>query len=90
MSRLITRPQVALALLLASAAPAVAQQPAQPASQAPKKTPDPNEIVCEKQHDTGSRLTMHKVCMTRSEWAEQRRLNRQDIEKIQVQRPMSN
>ena len=81
----------ALALLLASAAPAVAQQPSpQPASQSPKKAPDPNEIVCEKQHDTGSRLMMHKVCMTRFEWAEQRRLNRQDIEKIQVQRPMSN
>ena len=89
MSSMITAAQVVLAL--ASAAPAVAQQPpAQPASQAPKKTADPNEIVCEKQHDTGSRLMMHKVCMTRSEWAEQRRLNRQDIEKLQLQRPMSN
>jgi invasion protein IalB len=81
----------ALAALLASSAPAVAQQPAQARPQGEvKKASDPNEIVCEKQHDTGSRLMMHKVCMTRSQWSEQRRLDRQDIEKVQVLRPMAN
>jgi hypothetical protein len=54
----------------------------------PKKAADPNEVVCEKQQDVSSRLVFHKVCMTRSEWNEQRRLDRQEIDKAQVQRPM--
>lgn len=53
-----------------------------------KKAPDPNEVVCEKQHEIGSRIVTKRVCMTRSEWDEQRRLDRQDIDKAQVQRPM--
>jgi hypothetical protein len=74
---------------------ASAQQPAQPGAnqQAPievngKKTPDLNQVVCEKEQDTGSRLMSHKVCMTRGEWNEQRRLQRMDIDKAQIQRPM--
>jgi invasion protein IalB len=62
------------------------------AAQAPtqaKQGFDPNEVVCQKEEDTGSRLSSHKVCMTRSQWAEQRRLNRQDIDKLQTQRPCS-
>ena len=55
-----------------------------------KKAPDPNQVVCEKQQDTSSRLVSHRVCMTRGQWAEQRRLDRQEIEKIQTERPMSN
>jgi hypothetical protein len=57
-------------------------------TQPAKKTPDPNEVVCEKQQDTSSRLVSHKVCMTRSEWSEQRRLDRQEIDKAQTLRPM--
>jgi predicted secreted protein len=65
-------------------------QGAQPApQQAAKPAPDPNEIVCEKQQDTGSRLTAHKVCQTRGEWAEQRRMNRLDVEKAQTARDLS-
>jgi hypothetical protein len=73
---------------------AVAQQPQQSqpitvtGTQAAKKVPDPNEIVCEKQQDTSSRLISHKVCMTRSQWSEQRRLDRQEIDKAQTLRPM--
>ena len=88
------------ALLAASsaAASASAQQAAQPAANQPaievngirKKAPDMNEVVCEKEQDTGSRLMSHKVCMTRSQWAEQRRLERMDIDKAQVDRPMHN
>jgi invasion protein IalB len=74
---------VASAPVFAQAAPA-----AQSAPQAAKNsTPDPNEVVCEKEEDTGSRISAHRVCMTRSQWAEQRRLNRQDIDKMQTQRP---
>lgn len=68
---------------------AFAQSAPNQQQQAAKPIKDPNEVVCEKQEETGSRLVSHEVCMTRSQWAEQRRLNRQDIEKIQVQRPCS-
>jgi hypothetical protein len=51
------------------------------------KTPDPNEIVCEKVHEIGSRLATTRTCMTRAQWAENKRLTRQQIEQIQTQRP---
>jgi invasion protein IalB len=69
--------------------PAFAQQQPQQQQQSARKTPDPNEVVCEKQQETGSRLASERVCMTRSEWAEQRRLSRQEVDKAQVQRSMS-
>ena len=48
---------------------------------------DPNEVVCEKVEEIGSRLASTRTCMTRAQWAEQKRLSRQDIEKMQTQRP---
>ena len=77
-----------ISLIVGTSASALAQttQPAQQQSAA-KPTADPNEVVCEKETDTGSRLSVHRVCMTRSQWAEQRRLNRMDIDKLQTQRP---
>lgn len=79
----------AAALIVSSFASApVFAQATQPAPQA-KPGLDPNEVVCEREEDTGSRLSSHKICMTRSQWAEQRRLNRQDIDKLQTQRPCS-
>ena len=47
---------------------------------------DPNEIVCERQEETGSRLSSVRVCKTRAQWAEDRRLTRQEIEQVQTQR----
>jgi hypothetical protein len=47
---------------------------------------DPNQIVCERQEELGTRLGGRKVCKTRAEWAEERHLTRQDLEKVQVQR----
>lgn len=52
-----------------------------------KQPPDPNRMVCEKIEVIGSRLTTKKVCLTRSEWAEQKRHDREDTEKIQLLRP---
>jgi invasion protein IalB len=77
------------ALSMLASSPSALAQPTQTAPQQPsaKQTPDPNEVVCEKEQDSGSRLVTRRICMTRSQWAEQRRLNRQDIEKIQTQRP---
>jgi hypothetical protein len=51
------------------------------------KGPDPNETVCEKVEVVGSRLATNRICMSRAQWAEQKRLTREEIEKVQVQRP---
>jgi hypothetical protein len=45
---------------------------------------DPNKMICEKQEVLGSRLAVKRVCMTRAEWAEQRRIDRQNVERQQV------
>ncbi len=44
---------------------------------------DPNERICEKMIVTGSRLASKKVCMTRAEWDERRRSDRDAIERAQ-------
>jgi invasion protein IalB len=67
---------------------AQAQQPQQQ-QQSGKTAPDPNQVICEKQEELGSRIATKRVCMTRSQWAEQRRLDRQDVDKAQTQAPMS-
>ena len=58
------------------------------ADPARKTQRDPNEVVCEKQRELGSRVSVKRVCMTRAEWAERRRLDRMEIEKAQVNQPM--
>ena len=54
------------------------------AQQAKPKTRDMNEVVCKKEDVLGSRLQTRKVCMTRAEWAEQRQLDRQNVERSQT------
>jgi hypothetical protein len=50
------------------------------------KGPDPDEVVCEKVEVIGSRLASNRVCMTRAQWAERKRLDREEIERAQTQR----
>lgn len=57
-------------------------------AQSAAKTPDPNEVICERQEETGSRLGAKRICMTRSQWAEQKSEDRQQLEHVQVQRGM--
>ena len=59
------------------AAPALSE-----AAPKPKKG-DPNEIVCEKITAIGSRVATKRVCATRAEWAEKRKLDREAIEQAQ-------
>jgi hypothetical protein len=73
-------PLVAAAAIV-SGAPALAQKDTRPAN-----ARDPNEVVCEKQEVLGSRVAAKKVCMTRAEWAERRRLDRQELDRVQVAR----
>ena len=62
----------------------VVQTAAQPGA---VKGPDPDETVCEKVEVIGTRLASNRVCMTRAQWAEQKRLTREEIDRVQTQRP---
>ncbi len=67
---------VALAAVLGlAAAPALAAdpQPASPPDPPRQTTPsnvDPNQVICKRQEETGSRLGGAKICHTRREWAD--------------------
>lgn len=80
-------PMAMIALAALGSAPATAQSapaqaPAAAAAAAPRSPAD-EKIVCEKQEQLGTRLGARKVCMTVWQWAEQRRLERADLEKVQ-------
>jgi len=66
------------------ATPALSQ--VAPAQQQSAKTLDPNEVVCEKQQEIGSRIASKRVCKTRAQWAEQRRVDRLEIDRVQTRR----
>lgn len=59
--------------------------PSSPQQIPPKSPRDPNEIVCERQQELGSRIVSQRVCKTRAEWAEQRRTARSNVEQAQTQ-----
>jgi hypothetical protein len=75
---------------LASAAGAQAQQPPTqaPVQADPASNGNPNEVVCERQSVIGTRLAHRKVCMTRSQWQDAKRQDREAVEKAQMQRGM--
>jgi hypothetical protein len=81
---------VAVALVAAAAAPSFAEPPAasppQSSAKAVTVSGDPNQVICEKQEVTGSRLAVKRVCLTRSQWAERRLQDRQELERVQVER----
>lgn len=64
--------------------PGVAKVAAQPGA---VKGSEQTELVCEKVEQIGTRLVADRVCMTRAQWAEQKRLSRDVIEKVQRERP---
>lgn len=80
MRSILHRTLWALSVLIL-AAPAVAQTT--PAQEKPKKG-DPNEVICERQQELGSRLATRKVCMTRAQWEEQRRSDRDLVTRSQI------
>jgi hypothetical protein len=61
------------------------------AQQRPQAAPavNPDDVICEKQDVTGSRLAHRKVCMTRSQWQDARRQDRATVEKAQSERGMN-
>jgi hypothetical protein len=64
----------------------IAQTPPATTASPPSKVGDRNEKVCQKIEVTGSRLATRRVCKTRAEWADMEMQNRQEIERLQVQR----
>ena len=75
---------------LAIAVPANAQsQPqAQAQPQPAASVANPNEVVCQKEEEIGSRLSSHKICHTRSQWQQLRLSDRSATEHVQTQRTM--
>lgn len=70
-------------------APAVAQSStgqaaASQQAQATPRTSSSDDIVCERVPVVGSRLVKKKVCMTRAQWADQRREDRTATESAQI------
>ena len=45
---------------------------------------DPNRIVCRYEQSPGSRVTSRKICQPASAWAEQERLDRAQVEDLQM------
>ena len=70
-------------ILIASFAGALLAMPAAAEQSPGKKTPDPNEKICENIRILGSRLAVRRICATRSEWAERRRQDRDVIDQTQ-------
>ena len=70
----------ALVLLLA-----IAATPPAPAQTQAKAGYDPNEKVCESIPVIGSRLARKRVCATRAEWEEKKRLDREAVDQAQRQ-----
>lgn len=81
---------LSLAIVFATAVPALAQPPANQhvtvEGQRSLGAGNPNQVVCRMQRETGSRLNRQRVCVTRQQWIEQRRADRQLIEKAQTSR----
>lgn len=44
------------------------------------------QMVCRPIKETGSRLSKRKICMTREQWAEQKRIMRSDLNQAQTHR----
>jgi hypothetical protein len=51
-----------------------------------------SQMVCRPIKETGSRLSKRKLCLTRDQWAEQKRIMRNDLQQAQTRRnePQSN
>jgi len=75
-----------LLIVAIGATASVAQLDARPRDKNSKSTYDPNQIVCTRQRDTGSRVMQSRICMTQREWEIFRREQRQAIDRAQTTR----
>ena len=68
-------------------AAATAAAPVPPAP--PTADSRPDRMICERVEELGSRLNSHRVCMLRSQWQDQRRENKMQIDRAQVQQQLN-
>jgi hypothetical protein len=68
-----------------AAAMTIAGTPPAPAQTQARAGYDPNEKVCESIPVIGSRLARKRVCASRAEWEEKKRLDREAVEQAQRQ-----
>ena len=75
------------ALVISGAASA--QSPARNSSPggAGARGSDPNDVICRNIGELGSRLNRTRVCKTRAQREEERRLLRQNVDRAQTNRP---
>lgn len=73
-----------LSLWIALLAFASTPQTQDTAAKPKKRAVDLNEKVCEEIVYTGSRLGVKRVCGTRAEWEERRRLDKEAIDRAQM------
>ena len=72
---------------VAQTAPQAAATPTgKPGTPTTTATASGDKLICERQEVLGSRLQGRRVCKTASEWAEDRRLERAEVDRIQTQR----
>jgi hypothetical protein len=55
-----------------------------------KQKAESSRMICRNIREIGSRIASHRVCMTSAQWAEQRRMQRMDIERSQSQQSVPN
>ncbi|HEX8574232.1 MAG TPA: hypothetical protein VF759_15940 [Allosphingosinicella sp.] len=72
-----------LILIAALLAPSAALADAGGGDSAAKKG---TQMVCRAIAETGSRLSKRKLCLTREQWAEQKRIMRSDLDQAQTRR----
>ncbi|MET0377251.1 MAG: hypothetical protein ABW128_23705 [Rhizorhabdus sp.] len=57
---------------------------------AKKDKDDPDRLICRSEEVTGSRLVKQKRCLTKAQWAEDRRIQKLAIDKAQTTRYKNN
>ena len=72
--------KIAFVALFAMAAPAMADDGAKSRRSANN---DPNRVICRTEQSTGSRLATQKRCLTAQQWADQKLIDRQVVERAQ-------
>lgn len=60
------------------------------AEEGEKKAEDPNRLICKSEEVVGSRLAKQKRCLTKAQWAEDRRIQKLAIDKAQTGRYKNN
>ena len=76
---------VVLSLLLTPSA-LLAQAPSEGAVSSAREGLDPNQIICRRLREIGTRIAIRRDCMTRAQWEEHRRLTRQNVDRAQMTR----